>query len=115
MTKSWEGSMVRGVKDGLGKEWYKNGGLMYDGGYRKGEWHGEGVKVYHFDGELEFWGKIVNRMREGFGKAYWENGNLNYAGNWREDKPAGNYIVVRDENGGIRFEGCAEDRYLHEY
>ena len=73
------------------------------------------MKIYHFDGELEYDGRIWRGMRQGFGKDWHDNGTLNYSGNWKGDKPDGNYIVVWGEDGEVRYQGCAEDKYLNEY
>lgn len=107
--------MINGVKEGLGKEFYKNGAIMYEGSYRNDEWHGQNVKIYHFDGELEYEGEILNGMREGYGKAYYEDGRLQYAGQWKEDKPSGNLIVIWNGSGSIRYEGVSKGVYLSEY
>lgn len=113
--KSFEGKMVEGLREGNGKEFYKNGKIMYDGGFNNDEWHGENVKIHHFDGELEYEGTIFKGMRQGFGRAYHDNGVLNYAGMWQDDKPIGNYIIIWDDKGEIRYEGPSEDMFLGDY
>ena len=56
--KSFEGSMIDGIRQGDGKEFYKNGNVMYEGSFLNDEWHGTEVKIFHFDGELEYQGYI---------------------------------------------------------
>lgn len=108
---SFQGDMIDGVKHGVGKEFYKNGNAMYDGQFRNNEWNGEIVKIYHYEGGLEYEGQILRGMREGMGKSYHENGMLQYDGMWENDKPEGLDIVLYNQIGDVIYKGISENKY----
>ena len=74
-----------GEKNGMGKEYYKNGNLKYKGEYLNGKRNGKGKECYE-DGVLQYEGEYLNGKRNGKGKEYNKDRELIYEGEYLNDK-----------------------------
>ncbi len=70
---------------GSGKEYNKDGKIVYDGNWKENEFDGKGTR-YYSDGK--YVGTFKEGKRNGFGTFYNDNGNK-YAGNYKNDKSNG--------------------------
>ncbi len=107
----FEGFYQNGVREGEGKEYYKNGNLMYDGEYAADEWNGSGKKYYE-NGGILYEGEYINGSTCGYGTVYYENGNKQYEGEWLN----GNYHgegVEYNEDGTLKSKGTYKNNYLN--
>ena len=77
------GENLNGKFNGIGKEYSKNGKLLYEGNYRNGKLDGFGTK-YYTDGK--YVGMWKEGKRAGDGKFYNIEGKLAYDGLWKDDK-----------------------------
>jgi len=63
----FEGEYLNGERNGKGKEYYENGKLKFKGEYLNGKLNGK-VKEYYYNGKLKFEGEYLNGERNGMGK-----------------------------------------------
>ena len=88
----------------MGKEFYKNGSLKFDGDYLNGKrWNGKiynekfdsiyelkngrgFIKEYYDNNELNFEGYYINGVKHGKGKEYYDNGKLQFEGEYFVEK-----------------------------
>jgi len=91
---------LNGQKNGKGKEYYRDGSLMFEGEYKNGlKWNGKGydgknnieyelnsgkgyVKEYDYYSKLVFEGEYVNGQKNGICKEYDFDGCLIFEGEY---------------------------------
>ena len=56
----FEGEYLNGVRNGKGKEYHKNGEIIFEGDYLNGERQNGRGKEYYKDGILKFEGEYLN-------------------------------------------------------
>lgn len=89
--------------DNCGKSYWKNGKMMYDGGYKDGLKHGNGIE-YWKSGNVNYKGNWLENKRHGDGKLFYETGELWYNGKW--DKHMFNeYGKEYNSDGSMRYDG----------
>ena len=91
----YEGGYLKGKKNGVGKEFYKNGKVKYEGEYLNGKRNGKGKK-YDVNGLLEFEGEYLN------GKKW--NGKYNKNHIKTRIKFEGDYINGKFTGKGIQYD-----------
>ena len=118
----FEGEYLNGKRNGKGKEYYKNGNILFEGIYKKGKrWEGKGydpkgnikyeikygkgyIKEYDYiNGLLIFEGEYLNGEINGKGKEYDHKGNLIFEGNYINGVING--IGKEYDEGNLIFEG----------
>ena len=72
----YEGGILKGKRNGKGKEYGVYGQLIYEGGYLNGKRNGKG-KEYYLNGKLLFEGEYLNGNRL-IGKVYDIKGKISY-------------------------------------
>ena len=77
----WKGHYVDDLRQGLWKNYYKDGTFMGEGHYLNGKLHGL-WKVYYQDGTLMSEGHYLNGERQGLWKDYHEDGTPMREGNY---------------------------------
>ena len=95
---------MNGRKNGLGKEYYKDNKIKFEGEYLNGlRWNGKGydiqknivyelnngkgyIKEYDNYGTLEFEGEYLNGPKNGKGKEYYWKGKLEFKGEYLNGK-----------------------------
>ena len=82
--KKLTGKIIIYEKNKQGKEYDKDGELIYEGEFLNGERNGEG-KEYDFDGEILYEGEYLKGKRNGKGKEY-KNGLLFFEGEYLKGK-----------------------------
>ena len=88
VTVSEEITFVNGIKEGLEKEWFKNGKLRYEGNMKNNKEDGVS-RYYHENGTLSWEVNYKNGVIEGLEKEWFENGKLRYEGNMKNNKVDG--------------------------
>lgn len=78
------------VKNGIGKLYYANKNIAFEGEIKNNIRNGNG-KLYYEEGMLAFDGNWVNDKAEGKGNLYFESGDFNfsYKGNWKNNVACG--------------------------
>jgi len=78
-------------------------GVVYNGGYKKNAFNGDGTLIYENGDEYE--GEFVDGKKEGFGTYTWKDGSY-YTGNWVDDKMdgEGSYYYPEDADA-YKLEG----------
>jgi len=103
----FEGELLKGKRNGKGKEYYDDGGLKFEGEYIKGKRNGKGIE-YNKEGDLIFEGEYLNGKRNGKGKEYLFD-KLIFEGEYLNGEKVGQSKDYY--NGGLlEFEG--EDNYI---
>jgi hypothetical protein len=97
---TYVGNFDGGVQSGEGKL-YRGAGLIYDGAFKSGDYHGEGTE-YATGGAIVYAGGFVNGKREGSGKEY-SNGALLYDGAFLAGEYDGEGKLY--QNGVLLYEG----------
>ena len=88
---------------------WQNGNLMYNGLVIKGSYQGLG-KLYHKNGQLEYKGMFINGKKNMLvGKIYWPNGVLRYHGELRNDGYHGKKSLEFHEDGSLKYMGKFKD------
>ena len=100
------------VPHGIGKEYYPNGKLKYEGKFVNGLKEGYG-KYIHSDGAY-YTGPFVNDVPHGIGKEYDNNSILRYEGNFVDGKKHGKGTTY-DDNGVLVYEGNFVNNVPHEF
>ncbi len=75
---------MNNIRNGKGKEFYKNGNIKYDGDWANDKLKGYGKYIYE-DGTY-YIGKFRNNLRHGRGSIYNKNDNLLLNSIWVNDK-----------------------------
>ena len=78
------GEMLNGLRHGKGKEYYKNGTIMYDGNFVNGKREGDGK--YIDESGNYYIGQWLNDLQHGKGIVYYKNGTIMYDGNFINGK-----------------------------
>ena len=97
------------VKNGYGKQYYKNGNLQYDGNWKNHKHHGQG-KYYDENGQMTYNGNWKDSKYYGHGKYYDQNGQMRYDGDWKDDNREGQGKYY-EQNGHMQYEGNWKDNY----
>jgi len=119
----FEGQYLNGLRNGKGKEYYKNGILKFKGKYLNGLRNGKGkeytinryinfdydanndfYEYYEYFREVSFEGEYLNGKRNGKGKEYYKNGILIFEGEYLNGLKNGKGKEYY-KNGEIKFEG----------
>ena len=126
------GEWKRGLREGNGILYYKNGNIKYEGGWVNDKYEGNGKHIwkdgecyiggwknglkngkgvfYYKNGSIEYEGDWVNDKYEGKGKYIWEDGEF-YIGEWKNDLMNGKGKLYY-KNGYIKYEGeWVNDKY----
>ena len=69
----------------LGKSYYDNGRLEYEGSVENGKMHGQG-KFYAENGQLEYEGSFEKGKQHGKGKRLRKDGSIAYEGEWEQGR-----------------------------
>ena len=94
----YEGGIIKGKRNGKGKEFHETGDIIFEGEYLNGKRNGKG-KEYYYSGKVLFEGEYSNGKRLK-GKIYDIKGNISY------DLENLNGLIKRYyPNGEIEFEG----------
>lgn len=78
----YDGELKDNLPDGYGTL-YENGILKYEGKFKKGLYHGEGV-LYYPDGQQLYDGDFKEGEYEGSGIIFYENGDIAYVGGFKK-------------------------------
>jgi len=70
--------------------YYKNPILKYDGSFKNGKKHGNGIEKYA-DGDT-YNGEFKNNLKNGNGTLYSKDGTIKYSGQWLEDEPTNEMV-----------------------
>ena len=87
LVMSTEGALTVPVRNGKGKEYDGNEGLLYDGEWKNGKRIGKGVE--YVNGKKIYDGGWSNGVRNGHGKEYDAYEGLLYDGEWKNGKRNG--------------------------
>ena len=98
---TYEGYLFNNKRDGKGKFTYENGDYFI-GNWHKGLRNGKG-KLYNKNGSLIFEGNFVNDQMEGNGKYIYPTGEY-YIGEWLDNREHGKGAIYY-RNGSIKYEG----------
>ena len=102
----YEGELFQGKKNGKGKEYNEKGQLIYEGEFLNGEKHGKG-KIYNIEENLEIESEFFNGKEIGISKTY-KHGilikEINYSKPYTEGKEY-------NEQGKLIFEGTFKAGY----
>ena len=123
--KYYVGEFKNNLPNGLGKKYYSNGYILYQGYFINGKFDGKGKYVYnngncfigkyqnglrigkgidyYKNGKIMFEGEYINGEKEGNGKYIWEDGQY-YVGSWKNNLRHGKGIM-HYANGKIKYEG----------
>jgi hypothetical protein len=74
----YRGFTILGLKEGWGREFYANGGLLYEGLFIGDKRHAMDALLYWPNMQLYYKGNILAGKREGFGQELHSNGRLRY-------------------------------------
>ena len=117
----FEGELLNGKKNGLGKEYHVNGNIKFEGEYLNGKRNGKGKEFNNlgnliFEGEYKYGDKlngkgydgqnnIVYEMKNGKGKVieYHDNGKIKSESEYLNGKKNGNSKEYH-ENGKLKFD-----------
>lgn len=99
----FEGYWDKGLENGKGTAYHRNSKIKYDGNYSNGKYEGYGI-LYHENGNKYYDGEWKNSQPHGEGSEYRRDESVKYNGFWLLGNPHGNGIEFRD-NGNKRFEG----------
>ena len=80
----YEGEYLNGIKNGKGKEYYKER-LIFEGEYLNGK-RRKGKEYHITDGYLLFEGEYLNGERNGKGKEYYQNGKIKFEGEYYDSR-----------------------------
>ena len=94
----FECEYLKGKKNGIGKEYYKDGKLKFEGEYLNGKRNGIGKRYYN-DGKLLSEGEYLNGEKIGIFKKYYSDGKLLSEGEYLNGKKWN--IKEYDKNGNI--------------
>jgi antitoxin component YwqK of YwqJK toxin-antitoxin module len=93
-TVKYIGHIVNGKYHIKGKLYRKDGTLEYDGEFDKGVKDGKGV-LYYKDGKtISYDGTWFNNCRNGLGVSHYPNGNIHYEGCWISDNHRFNVMYL---------------------
>jgi len=101
------GQLVKGLRNGEGKVFYKNSGkLKFEGVFVNGIKHGKG-REYYESGEIKYEGIFNNGIfYEGKGKLNYNNGKIYYEGDFKNGKYDGKGKLFYDNyKNKIKYEG----------
>ncbi len=104
-----EGIFSDGALDGLGKKYYSNGSIAYEGKYEKDSF--VSGTAYFKNGKIKYTGGWKEAKYNGEGILYWENGNVRYDGNWVDHKRSGHGESYREDGTKEYTGGWKEDQY----
>ena len=76
-----------GLRNGKGKDYYKNGNIEFEGDFINGKYEGNGKYIYE-NGNY-YIGQWKNGHRNGRGIIYYKNENIKYEGDFINDKCEG--------------------------
>ena len=107
-TKIYEGGLINGNKYGIGKEYYYNNKLKFEGEYKNNKkWNGKGYDFkgnikyeinngkgkiieyhdYYLKEKIKFVGELLNGEISGFGKEYfYKTGKIEFEGEYKHGK-----------------------------
>jgi len=114
----YEGMIRNGVPEGWGvlritsssNRHVSLNAKRYEGEWRGGLFHGDGIKYYGGAGDLinkkEYDGQWNHGRRNGEGTAYFPNGNPHFECHWKDDQIDDSKEVIEYyDNGSVRYEG----------
>ncbi len=95
-----EETYVMGVKNGISKTYFPDGGiaeiLTWENGVKSGLW-----EQYYSDGHIKFRGIYLNNEKHGDLTAFYLSGRVMFTGKYEHGKRAGQWVYF-DETGKIR-------------
>ena len=101
--ETYEGFFKNGEYHGEGMLSFSDGGKRI-GTFKKGYFEGEGTIIYKNGNK--YIGETYDNIREGYGKFY-QTGYLAFSGKWYDDEPS--YGTGYDSNGAVIHKGYWED------
>ena len=90
------GNVRNGLKHGKGKEFDKNGNIIYEGDFYLDKYEGKGKKIYE-SGNYTI-GEFKDGLRNGKGIHYYKNGNIKYEGDFVNDTFEGEGKYIYEDN-----------------
>ena len=104
--KGWtyEGGILRSMRDGEGVCSWPELGMRYQGEWKNDRRSGQGKSIIDHDGQYAVYeGMWEDDMRSGQGEMFWSCG-ASYSGEWKQDHPHGRGQAIFSPDG-IKFEG----------
>ena len=90
--KIYEGEFISNISigtmkayNGYGTEYHNNGKNKYQGNFKNGKYHGDGVLFHEENGAIQYCGKFQNGEKHGNGMLYDSESNLVYEGTFTYD------------------------------
>ena len=105
----YKGEEKNGKRQGKGIEYYKNGGIKYDGDWNNDLPEGNG-KLIEKDGDY-YIGEFKNGLKHGKGKEYKKSGDLIYEGDFINGKREGTGKLIHEDK--TYYEGEFKDGFKH--
>ena len=104
---TYQGSMKKGNKIGEGTLYksYNENKILYEGGWDKDLYNGQGVIYYDKIDTKKYVGEFFQGRYHGLGQLYWQTGNQRYEGQFEKGWPFGNDIEQFDRYGEIEYRG----------
>lgn len=99
----YDGTVVMGKCEGIGKQFNDKGILVYEGEFAEDAYSGTGV-LYHSNGKKAYEGEFSGNLFNGIGKTYSEGGNLAYEGEFANGYYSGKGVIYF-ENGTVKYRG----------
>ena len=89
--EKYEGTWKESQRHGLGRQFYKDGNIKYEGQFRNGGKEGNGI--YYFRNGNRFEGEFRNNLMNGRGTYFYANGDV-FVGDFVNDKRNGKGVMV---------------------
>ena len=106
----YEHNYKDGKEDGLGRMWYDNGQLLYEYNYKDGR--DDGLhRLWHKDGQLCSESNYKDGEYDGLYRQWYENGQLNRKSNFKDGKRDG-WSKKWYDNGQLKYEVNFKDGKL---
>ena len=101
----YDGDWENDVKKGIGKQYDKDGVLIYFGQFKNDKYCGEGIHYYE-NGDIEYDGKWENGLKNGKGIKYYKGfkDKIKYDGTFNDDVFHGSGTYY-DEKGNVLYDG----------
>ena len=94
----------RKQRHGAGRQYSRDGTLVYEGEWKEDHWHGKG-KLWYANGNLRYEGNFEDKDFSGYGVAYHPDGSVAYAGRWEFQMQHGRGIAFGEREGERYYTG----------
>ena len=110
----YKGSMLNGLRQGYGTEFWEDKNIKFEGQWNMNNKHGPSFSEYTEDGNLIFQGTYENGVKCGHGVEYYKSGKVRYDGQFKNNHYDGNNIKIYDSAGNLDFVGeCKEGELVN--